>query len=108
MALAAAGAIAPSLAALVWLALRDPKRLRSMRRHDKAATRARPHPRALRRLLTLVALLPGAALCIAGQWPAFLIWMGATISVGWLLVQILAPVSTRSSGHADRGDIAHR
>jgi len=77
-------ALALSAAPLVRLALRDPKRLRSLR---IPAARKRPGPRAA---LAALCLMPGAVLGALGQWPAFLIWLGALAAGGWLLVQALA------------------
>ncbi|TXI10338.1 MAG: hypothetical protein E6Q76_04150 [Rhizobium sp.] len=34
--------------------------------------------------------LPCVFLIAQGQWPALLIWLGALIANGWLLVQLLA------------------
>ncbi|AXQ29358.1 hypothetical protein D0B54_11930 [Solimonas sp. K1W22B-7] len=83
-ALAAIASLA-SLLLVLPIALRDPKRLRSLRR---------PVPRAgaERRVLGWGTLLPGLGLALAGQWPAFLIWLGAVTTLGWLLVQLLARV----------------
>lgn len=84
-------ALACSLAPLLWLALRDPKRLRSLRR---------PVPAAPRPLLVFLALLPGLALMLRGHWPAFLVWSGALTACGWLLVQWLAREQPALSGNA--------
>lgn len=78
---------------LIPLARRDPKRLR-------AATRARspvctPLPLLLRRALGWACVLPGLLLILAGQWPAFLIWVGAATASGWALAQLLAPEPRR-------------
>lgn len=93
-ALAATLSILPSLLLLLWIALRDPKRLRSRR----LATVPMTPPR--RGALASLLLLPGVALIGLGQWPAFLIWLGAVLTCGWLLVQVLA----RSTIRATPGD----
>jgi len=79
----AIGAVLSSAAPLLLLALRDPKRLRSLRRRTLATARGR-------RGLGGAAVLPGLILAGAGQWPAFLLWLGTLLSGGWLLVQLLA------------------
>lgn len=76
--------LAFSLLPLLWLALGDPKRLRSRR------LRRRPAGRAKRRVLAGLSLIPGVALAIASQWPAILIWLGGLTVSGWLLVLWLA------------------
>ncbi|MFP5305511.1 MAG: hypothetical protein ACLGI7_06760 [Gammaproteobacteria bacterium] len=76
-------AVALSAAPLVRLALRDPKRLRSLR---IPAAGARRGPRAV---LAALCLMPGAVLGALGQWPAFLIWLGALAAGGWLLVLLI-------------------
>lgn len=91
-ALAATLAILPSLPLLLWMALRDPKRLRSRRLATPPMT-----PRWRGAVVTLL-LLPGLGLMGLGQWPAFLIWLGAVLSFGWLLVQILGGESFAGRG----------
>jgi hypothetical protein len=93
-ALAAALAILPSLLLLLWIALRDPKRLRSRRLATVPMTPRR------RAALASLLLLPGAGLIGLSQWPAFLIWLGAVLTCGWLLVQVLAGSTTRAP-HSD-------
>jgi len=83
-ALTATLAILPSLLLLLWVALRDPKRLRSRRSTTVPMTPRR------RGLLASLIFLPGAGLIGLSQWPAFLIWLGAVLTCGWLLVQVLA------------------
>ncbi len=77
-------ALVVSLLPLILLALRDPKRLRSLR--DRRA----PSSSNARRAMTAVVLLPGLALCVIGEWPAFLIWLGGVTALGWLVVMWLA------------------
>lgn len=76
-------AIATSSFALALLALRDPKRLRAVARLGVEVPA--PASRARRRMLASVALFPGLALMLIGHWPAFLIWLGTTAMVGWVL-----------------------
>lgn len=78
-----------SLLLLLPIALRDPKRLRSLRRPV-------PKPGRERQLLGWGTLLPGAALVLLGQWPALLIWLGTVTTLGWLLVQLLARLGVPS------------
>lgn len=72
-----------SLLLLLPIALRDPKRLRSLRRPA-------PKPGVERKLLGWGTLLPGAVLVLMGHWPAFLVWVGVVTTAGWLLVNGLA------------------
>jgi hypothetical protein len=78
-------AIAFSGALLILLGARDPKRVRNARHrsHDRAAEA--PLPRAIRRACGWSVLAPGVALGIAGQWWAFLIWLGAVTAFGWAI-----------------------
>lgn len=88
----AASAILVSFALLLPIALRDPKRLRSLRRPV-------PQPGRERMLLGWGSLLPGLVLALLGQWPAFLIWLGAVTTLAWLLVQLLAWLGMRALQH---------
>lgn len=81
-------AVGASSLALWGLALRDPKRVRSLARRGHRV--AAPLAPLQRRLLTLLALLPGVALCITGAWAAFLMWMGSLTVGGWLMANLLA------------------
>jgi hypothetical protein len=74
-----------SLCPLLLLARHDPKRLRTIRRKE-----LKPHARRTRQFYSAIVFLPGVVLIAQGEWPAFLIWFGALIACGWLLVQILA------------------
>ena len=74
-----------SLSPLWLLARHDPKRLRSIRKKL-----LKPHGRRTRQFYSAIVFLPGVVLIAQGEWPAFLIWFGALIASGWLLVQILA------------------
>ncbi len=84
--LAASLALFCSLPPLLWLALRDPKRLRSLRRQGSP-----PANPGTRRLLATIVALPGIALAGLALWPPFLIWMGGITLAGWLFAQALAP-----------------
>lgn len=85
----AASAVLASLFALAPLALRDPKRLRTARR--LGATPRSALRDSWRRVFGWAGLLPGLILAMAGQWPAFLIWLGAASATGWALAQGLSP-----------------
>jgi hypothetical protein len=74
-----------SAALLLLIGRHDPKRLRAAGRRD-----LRPHSAAQRRSLTIAALAPGLMLAIGGQSAGFIIWLGATVALGWLLTQLLA------------------
>lgn len=89
-------ALLPTAALLALLAWRDPKRLRS-----GGAGPVRPLPRGPRRLLGWLAPLPGLLLALMGLWPALLIWLGLSGSLGWALTQALAPSSQTGSGDSD-------
>ncbi|MDP9139352.1 MAG: hypothetical protein M3O62_00985 [Pseudomonadota bacterium] len=77
-------ALGVSLLPLILIALRDPKRLRSLR--DRRA----PSSSSARRAMSAVTLMPGLALCVIGEWPAFLIWLGGVTAGGWIFVMWLA------------------
>ncbi len=80
-----------SLLLLLPIALRDPKRLRSIRRPA-------PKPGRERAILGWGSLLPGLVLALLGQWPAWLIWLGTVTTLGWLLVQLLARLGAPRPG----------
>ena len=82
-------AVMASLVLLAPLAMRDPKRLRAAIKLGGAA-RA-PMPDAQRKMLGWASLVPGVLLALVGEWPAFLIWLGAATATGWALAQGLAP-----------------
>jgi hypothetical protein len=85
MTVAALLAIVFSAALLLLIGRHDPKRLRAAGRRD-----LRPHSPAQRRSLTIAAFAPGLMLAIGGQSAGFIIWLGATVALGWLLTQLLA------------------
>ncbi|WP_028009556.1 hypothetical protein [Solimonas flava] len=87
-------AIACSAAVLLLIGRRDPKRLRAAGRCDLA-----PYSAAQRRGLAAAALLPGLLLALAGQSAGVVIWLGASVALGWLLTQMLA------AGVAGRGKV---
>ncbi|MGH8447090.1 MAG: hypothetical protein ACREVL_17620 [Solimonas sp.] len=88
-------AIAFSAAVLLLIGLRDPKRLRAAGRRDTA-----PFTRRQRQILTALSLAPGVLLAFAGQSAGFIIWLGATVAAGWLLVQLLAVAGRPPRGTA--------
>lgn len=73
-------AILLSLAGIAVLAATDPKRRRVF-----GLPEARRRPAALACLLTLA---PGAALLIAGQSAAFVMWLAAVPLIGWGLAAL--------------------
>ncbi|MDB5970198.1 MAG: hypothetical protein JWQ90_2648 [Hydrocarboniphaga sp.] len=79
---------------LALIALRDPKRLRSLPRTAPAMRRASAWTPRQRRIAVLIALSPAPLLIAAGAWPALLIWLGALLAGGWLWVNWLAPPGT--------------
>lgn len=91
--IAAVAALLPSLLLLSLIALRDPKRLRSLPRgvSSSAAKRASAWSPKQRRNAALLALLPAPLLIAAGAWPALLIWLGALLAACWLWINWLAP-----------------
>ncbi len=68
-----------SAAGIAILAATDPKR----RRSSHGAARS-----AIRLLLLLAVLAPGAALGVAGRWSDFLIWIGAAAVFGWAVAAV--------------------
>ena len=85
MTLATLLAIAVSATLLLLIGLRDPKRLRAA--GERAA---QPHTTKQRRVLATLVLVPGVLLALAAQSAGFIIWLGATVAIGWLLTQLLA------------------
>lgn len=76
-----------SLVLIVWLALRDPKRIR-----NHPALRGMPaHSDAKRKWLGWGSMLPGLGLVFYGELVALCIWMGAVMTIGWIVVVALAP-----------------
>jgi hypothetical protein len=90
-------AVTISAGLLGWIGSRDPKRLRACATAGKGST---PLASRHRRLLTVAALLPGVVLMFTGWWSAFLIWLGATVTLAWLLVLWLC----RSRGESPTGN----
>lgn len=90
-------AILASCVVLAPLAWRDPKRLRAALRLGQELRPALS--RLQRRVLGWTGILPGLMLALAGQWPAFLIWLGAAAALGWALAQGLAPRPPSRTAH---------
>ncbi len=89
-----------SLACLGVLAWRDPKRLRNLARDTHTpALRERSLRDGPRRLLGWLVLAPAPVLIVAGEWWAFLVWVGVMCTAGWMAAQMLA---IRSSARAAR------
>ncbi|MEJ0038972.1 MAG: hypothetical protein WDO68_23405 [Gammaproteobacteria bacterium] len=91
-------AIAVSGALLILLGARDPKRLRNSRHATDETASVSPFPSAVRHACGWLALAPGITLAVAGEWWAFLIWLGASTALGWA-VAIMAGYSTLSVSH---------
>jgi hypothetical protein len=86
---------------LILLGARDPKRLRNSRHAVTEAAAGSPLPPAARHLWGWLSLAPGVALGIAGEWWAFLIWLGAITAIGWAIA-ITAGYSTFAVSHRSR------
>jgi hypothetical protein len=67
-----------SAAGIAVLAATDPKRRRKTRDARSA----------MRLLLLLLIIAPGAALGVAGRWSDFLIWIGAAAVFGWAVAAL--------------------
>ncbi len=80
---------------LAFLAASDSRRLPGRR----------PALGSLRRLAIAGGILPGALLSIGGRWVAFLIWLGATAVLGWMIAAAFSsfPIkrTTAPSGEQD-------
>lgn len=94
--IASALALSCSAVPLTVLALRDPKRLR-----NESSSNFSPLPRKQRRLLGWLVPAPGLVLVILSAWPALLIWLGTSCSLGWALTQWLAPAGDDLPAEAD-------
>lgn len=86
------GAVVASAAMLAMLALRDPKRVRTVARGGE---RGRTFSKPTRIVFGCAAIAPGFLLAINGEWPAFLLWFGASCAIGWLLAVAFAPPPRR-------------
>lgn len=86
--------IVVSALSLTALALRDPKRLRwrqKLARHGATPAKAfSPLPQRQRKWLFTAMLVPGALLALAGMWASLMLWLGASLTYGWLLSEVLA------------------
>lgn len=78
-------ALACSLLPILWLALRDPKRLRVSGGDRQAALSMRA-----RQVLALLSVLPGVVLVLLRDWPGLLVWAGALPALGWVTVLALS------------------
>lgn len=94
--IASALALGGSALSLTVLALRDPKRLR-----NESSSHFKPLTRNQRRLLGWLVPVPGLVLVIIAAWPALLIWLGTSCSLGWALTQWLAPAGDDLPAEAD-------
>jgi len=72
------GAVGISLAAIGYLAVTDPKRRRAFRQAAAGERWALAG--------WALALLPGAVVPFASGGAGFVVWLGATATLGWLLV----------------------
>jgi hypothetical protein len=79
----ALAAVTASVTVLGWIALRDPKRMRS---HESAVALRAPLTSRQRRLLALGALAPGLLLMLSGWWSSAIMWIGGTVTLAWLWV----------------------
>ena len=77
-----APAIIFSFAIIALLRRGDPKRRRV------AATPGLGHRPAKRRVLAVLAFLPGFVIAGTGDAPAFLVWLGCCALAGWLIAQL--------------------
>ena len=80
-------AIAISALLLAWIGWRDAKRLR-VQHGEPASRQALTTER--RRLLALVAAVPGVLLLASGWWSSAVMWLGGTVTLAWLWVLWLA------------------
>lgn len=78
---------------LSLLALFDAKRLRwrqRLARRSGIPLRVAPLSKTNRRLLSAMLIAPGLILVGAGMWAGLLLWLGFSLSYGWLLTEALA------------------
>lgn len=83
-----------SVVALGLAALHDPKRLRFRQKLYRAGAISRveaaPWSVSTRRLMAVLMMLPGALLAVMGLWAGFMLWLGLTVTAGWLLVELIS------------------
>ena len=89
-----------SAAAILVLALRDPKRLRNVSRSGALAVA--PLSRNARRWLSVFSLIPGGVLIALSHWSGFLIWFGAVSALGWGISNALSPQPKRDRPSSTR------
>ncbi|AJR23389.1 hypothetical protein TZ53_06195 [Sphingobium sp. YBL2] len=83
MMLPAVFALGVSAVVVVFLCIGDPKRRRSSGASGKVQSRMQ------RWCLTGVLCLPGIAFALSGDAAAFMMWLGGTAFIGWIIAQIL-------------------
>lgn len=86
-------AILSSILALFALAMRDPKRLRTIMNAQSERYSSTPMSATMRRVLTGLVFLPGIVLVCLGDWWAALVWLGSVMAVGWVTARVLALTS---------------
>jgi hypothetical protein len=98
----ALSALAAAISALLlaWIGLRDAKRLR-VQDGEPASRQALTPER--RRLLALVAALPGVLLLASGWWSSAVMWLGGTVTLAWLCVLWLARPRRQHGAARNRG-----
>lgn len=88
-------AILASVPMLLALALRDPKRLRTILHARADVYSPTRSPATTRRVLGALVLLPGLLLVCLGEWWAVLVWLGSVMALGWAVARALARTSDR-------------
>ncbi len=86
-------AVGVTTALLSLLALHDPKRVRTAAR--AGVTRGRTFGKPARVVFGSGSIVPGIVLAVNGDWPAFLLWIGVSCAIGWMLTIALAPPPRR-------------
>jgi hypothetical protein len=56
----------------------------------------------LRRLAIALAILPGAALAITGDWVGFLIWLGSVAVLGWAIAAVFSTFFPPKNSRVDQ------
>lgn len=89
----ALAAVGVTASILTLLALHDPKRVRTVAR--AVGSRGRTFGKPVRIALGSASIAPGVVLALYNEWPAFLIWIGISCGIGWVLTIVLAPPPRR-------------